>query len=268
MLVTRLALCIAGITGFLTALCILGAQIAGATWLRSDEIAFVSYRAINPDIVLLDVDHVLTHTVNRSSAYNVAPAWSPDGQWLAFASDRDGRRNIYVIDAIGGNLRRMTATTGFYSLPRWSDDGQRVIFTALNENPLASYSIQLDGSDLQPLDTPELKRGGVSFDPDSQVTDVSRSRSPDGSRIAFLTYRDRGWGIYISQKESRAAARLLVQVGIFTEAPVWSPDGKRVAYLGLGDGSADLYMVDVDGDGTPHRLTFSQVINVSPVWRP
>jgi TolB protein len=121
---------------------------------------------------------------------------------------------------------------------------------------------------LHRVDNRERQPGGVSFDPDSEVTDVSRSRSPDGSRIAFLTYRDRGWAIYISQKESRAAARLLVKVGIFTEAPVWSPDGKRVAYIGLGDGSADLYVVDVDGENVPQRLTFSQVIDASPVWRP
>ncbi|MBI1257310.1 MAG: hypothetical protein GC204_07555 [Chloroflexi bacterium] len=268
MIVTKVSLLFAAMGGAICVLLLVCARIAGATWLSSDEIIFVSYRAINPDLVLLDVDHDLTHTLTRDNAYNVAPAWSPDGQWIAFASDREGRRSIYLMDAIGGNLRRLTDNNGFYSLPRWSTSGDRLLFSALNENPPATYSVKLDGSDMQRLDGFEPKRGGVSFDPDSELTDVSRSRSPDGSRIAFLTYRDRAWGIYISQKESRLEARLLVTVGIFTEAPIWSPDGRRVAYIGLGDGFADLYVVNVDGDSAPRRLTFSQVIDSSPVWRP
>src|SRR5262249_20824928 len=142
------------------------------------------------------------------------------------------------------------------------------------ENPPATYSVNLDGSDLHRLDDPNrtAAEGSPVRDADVDVAaktqDVSRALSPDGSRTAFLTYRDRGWGIYISQNENYRDARLLVTVGIFTEAPVWSPDGTRVAYIALGDGTSDLYMVDVDGDGTPHRLTFSQVIDASPVWRP
>ena len=259
---------LAGGIGTICVLLMTCARISGATWLSGDEIVFVSYRAINPDIVLVDVDHDLTHILTRDSAYNITPAWSPDGAWIAYASDREGRRNIYVMDAVGGNRRRVTDGSGFYSLPRWSSSGDRLIFSALNENPPATYSVNVDGSDLQRLDDFKPKRGGVSFDPGSELIDVSRSRSPDGSRIAFLTYRDHGWGIYISQQESRLEARLLVQIGSFTEAPIWSPDGRRVAYIGLGDGSADLYVVDADGDRPPHRLTFSQVIDTSPVWRP
>ena len=165
-MVTRLFMLLAGIIGTICVLLLVCAMLSGATWLSSDEIVFVSFRAINPDLVLLDVDHDLAHGLIHDGAYNVAPAWSPDGQWIAFASDREGRRNIYLVDAVGGNLRRLTDGSGFYSQPRWSATGDRLIFSALNENPPATYSVNLDGSDLQRVADFEPKRGGVSFDPD------------------------------------------------------------------------------------------------------
>src|SRR4051812_49490285 len=84
------------------------AMVAGATFLRGDEIAFASYRDLNPDIFLVDVDHGLTRNLTDNRAYDVMPAWSPDGDWIAFASDRDGKRHIYVMDALGEHLRRLT----------------------------------------------------------------------------------------------------------------------------------------------------------------
>src|ERR1051325_8347339 len=112
MIVTKVSFCFTVVLGMVSVLLVLAASAAGAYWLRGDEIAFVSYRAINPDIVLLDVDHDLARPVTHDGSYNVAPAWSPDGHWLAFASDRDGRRSIYVMDAVGGNQRRITEANG------------------------------------------------------------------------------------------------------------------------------------------------------------
>src|SRR5664279_5259737 len=100
MLVTRIIVRAAGIVAALSALLILGARIAGATSLRGDEIAFVSYQDINPDIYLIDVNHGLTDDLTHNPAYDVSPVWSPDGAWIAFASDRDGRRDIYIMDAL------------------------------------------------------------------------------------------------------------------------------------------------------------------------
>ena len=267
-MVIRGSLLLAGIVSALSVLLVLAASVTGAIWLRGDEIAFVSYHDVNPEIVLLDVNHDLTRSLTPDGSYNVAPAWSPDGQWIAFASDREGKRSIYVMDALGGNLRRVSDTKEFYSLPRWSADGKRVLYTALNENPTPVYSVNLDGSDVQRTVPTLAHHVGETIDPASNVRDVSHTRSPDGSRIAFLTYRDQGWAIYIGRDQASRDVHLLVKVGIFTEAPTWSPDGSQVAYIGLGDGRADLYVVDVDGSPTPRRLTFSQVIDASPVWRP
>jgi TolB protein len=253
--------------GTALALLVGGMRSAGETWLRGDEIAYVSYHNLNADIFVIDLNHDLRYNLTDDEAYDVSPAWSPDGEWIAFASDRDGRRNIYLMDRFGRGVRRLTETGGVFTEPRWSQDGSSLIFIALDQAPNGIYSVDIDGSNFQRLDDP-TNPGGMVLDLAYDPGDLTRSLSPDGSRIAFMTYRDHAWGIYVSPNTSRQEAQLLVDVGRFTEIPVWSPDGKRMAYTAQRDGVIDLFVIDVDGRATPRRLTFNRELDVSPTWRP
>lgn len=263
----KMSLFLTAIIGTALALLTGGMGIAGAMWLRGDEIAFVSYHDVNTDIFIIDVNHRLTYNLTNDDAYDVAPAWSPDGEWIAFASDRDGRRNIYLADHIGRSIRRLTASDGVYTQPRWSADGTRLVFTSLNEAPNGIYTIDIDGSNFRRLDDPG-NPGEMILDLAYDPGNLSQMFSPDGSRFAFMTFRDQAWGIYVSRDGSRQDARLLVDVGRFTETPIWSPDGRRMAYTAQRDGLIDLFVIDVDGGATPQRLTFSRALDVSPAWRP
>jgi Tol biopolymer transport system component len=170
------------------------------------------------------------------------------------------------MDPLGGNVRRLTDNDGVYGLPRWSADGERLVFTALNEEPGTLYSIDFDGSNMEQLVGLTRPGDGILIDLASDLGNQSLATSPDGSRIAFMTYRDDAWGIYISRDPSRRDARLLINVGYFTETPVWSPDGQWMAFIAR-DGSTDLFIVDLDS-GTPRRLTTNREIDTSPSWRP
>ena len=64
------------------------------------------------------------------------PAWSPDGQLIAFASDRDGNMDIFTTDAGGTNLRNLTKSPSDENFPAWSLDGQWIAFT--RDNTFAS----------------------------------------------------------------------------------------------------------------------------------
>src|SRR5216684_4564232 len=67
--------------------------------------------------------------LTNSKKTNTSPAWSPDGRWLAFISDREGRRQIYVISPAGGEARQVTRSETGVSQFRWSPDGARIAFT-------------------------------------------------------------------------------------------------------------------------------------------
>ena len=58
--------------------------------------------------------------------FDNVPAWSPDGRWIAFASDRDGDTRLWRVAADGGEPERLTERESF--LPRWAPDGETVYF--------------------------------------------------------------------------------------------------------------------------------------------
>ncbi|MGD9049978.1 MAG: hypothetical protein PVF77_18135, partial [Anaerolineae bacterium] len=58
------------------------------------------------------------------------PAWSPDGTQIAFASDHEGFRAIYVMDADGGNLQKLSDTRAGENCPAWSPDGTQIAFAS------------------------------------------------------------------------------------------------------------------------------------------
>ncbi len=62
---------------------------------------------------------------------DASPAWSPDSNWIAFSSNRDGKDNIWMIDRKGRNIKQITASGGLY--PRFSPDGKKIIYISYRD---------------------------------------------------------------------------------------------------------------------------------------
>jgi Tol biopolymer transport system component len=77
------------------------------------------------------------------------PAWSPDGQRIAFASDRDGDWDVYIMNADGSGLRRMTANPSTDAQPVWLPDGQHIAFRSDRGGVWSIYIMGVDGSGLR-----------------------------------------------------------------------------------------------------------------------
>jgi TolB protein len=86
----------------------------------------------------------LTH-----SALNSWPAYAPDGKRIAFASSSDGDFDIYVMNADGSNVQRLTKNPGLDMRPTWSPDGQKIAFTSNRDGNYEIYVINADGSALR-----------------------------------------------------------------------------------------------------------------------
>jgi dipeptidyl aminopeptidase/acylaminoacyl peptidase len=189
------------------------------------------------------------------------PRWSPDGQRIAFISNREGDRdNVFVVDATGGGAKPLTTVDDIVVDLAWRPDGQSIAFSAgVGLNDYVGL-VDLAGR-MEKL---------VSF-PDSESSingELGRPEpwSPDGRELVFVSNLHDHLDIGILDLETRRA-RWPVKNRWDKSRPLWSPDGRRIAFLENHDGNVQLKTVSPDGKS--NRLISSPKGTVErAVWHP
>ena len=103
-------------------------------------------------------------TDNRNNDWY--PSWSPDGQRIAFSSDRKGdlaNFEIYVMDADGGNQQKLTNHRAWDGSPSWSPNGERIVFDTDRDEKGEIYVIDANGGNLQNLTNNPGGDGGPAW---------------------------------------------------------------------------------------------------------
>ena len=180
------------------------------------------------------------------------PAWSPNGKLIAFASNRAGEGDIYVMRADGTGLRRLTRNARHIddTQPRFSPDGRYIVF---NSNRLAhsNYEIyRVRVSDGRGLTRLTFWGSGGDLTPGD---DLMAEYSPDGSRIAFVSDRRDGYGIWTMRADGKDLRFVVSHRGLNVAFPRWSPDGSKLLYTtfpSAADNDFKLRIVPATG-GTP-----------------
>lgn len=184
-----------------------------------------------------------------------APAWSPDGSQLAFMSSQSGDPQIYVADADGTHLHRITFAAGVSTSPAWNPKtGKQMVFVSDRGGAPVLYLSDSDGSNVQKLDLPDM---GYVVDP---------AWSPNGQLLAFSWRRPSGnYDIYVMDIVSRQLVELTKDEAR-NERPSWAPDGRHLVFESTRTGTRQIWSMLADGS-QPHQLTFEGQ-NESPNWSP
>jgi len=191
----------------------------------------------------------------RFRGTNSSPAWSPDGSQIAFMSSQNGDPEIYITDADGTHLHRITFAAGVNTSPAWNPKtGRQIIFVSDRGGEPVLYQADADGSNVQKIDMPDM---GYVVDP---------AWSPNGQLVAFSWRRPSGnFDIYIMDIISRQLVELTRDAGR-NERPSWAPDGRHIVFESTRTGTRQIWSMLADGS-QPRELTY-QGQNESPNWSP
>jgi Tol biopolymer transport system component len=145
---------------------------------------------------------------------------SPDGQWLALDSDREGNQDIYKLSLVTGELVRLTSDSRDDFLPTWSPDGRWLAFHSIRQGTRDVFIMPASGGATQQLT-------------DDPGQDRSPRWSPDGTRLVFESTReDERREIYMMQRDQAGhwgRVRRITHNG--GRWPEWSPDDSTIAYI-------------------------------------
>jgi len=236
------------------------------------KIIFSSSRhSLTPDVYYKDVEGISVTQLTTDPASDVQPAWSPDGRRVAFASDRAGNWDIWLINLDGHQPIQVTHTNAHEVHPTWSPDGKWLAFCSMPERG-GQWELWL----ASPEAGSNKKFIGYGLFPEW---------APSTNRILYQKSRQRGtrwfsiWEMKIVNGEPRMPTELLSSPDYALILPTWSPDEKQISYCAVDSvpsvtqgtrnplQRADIWMVDIDGRG-PIRLTDGIGSNYAPTWSP
>ena len=202
---------------------------------------------------------------NDTRRRNSVATISPDGRRIAVMSGlRGSEPGVWVMNADGTGLTRLTTDPAYDGAPQWSADSRRILFPSIRTGRAGFWDVDVaTGRERQIV---EVGQGGEA---PFQLQAVEGPRiSPDGTSIAYarLDANAATRAIWTSALDGLGERRLTPGDPV-TGFPVWSPDGRRLACEVFVDGGAQLGVIDARG-GSPRLLTSARGQSWPSSWSP
>jgi len=167
---------------------------------------------------------------------DITPSLSPDGRWLAFASDRSGSWDLYLLDLHSDELTRLTDTPQFEAAPSWSPDGNLLAYESYDQDFEIIIRSVFDDQTLVNLSQ-------------HPAADYQPTWSPQGRQLAFISNRSGEPEVWLAEFDKYGEERfsdLSLNPEMEESNPVWSPDGTSLAWAALQERNHSLFIWDPD----------------------
>lgn len=236
--------------------------------IRGDVLAYSHHFPVpasnnNFDLFLLDLNSSITLNLTRSKNTEFAPAWSPDGRYIAYHTDDTENANVYIINVQTREVLQLTGDPSIEAAPHWSPDGQKIIFQAYTVT--GGWDIFLGRRT-----GPEWSDwGGLRNLTQYDGADTDPRWSPDGERIIFSSRRsaDSNARLYTMTPSGSGLIQVSSDTPSADRSPSWSPDGTMLAFTSSRGEGEGVYVMEAAGSDRP-QIVFGAVGGMNPAWSP
>lgn len=172
---------------------------------------------------------------------------------IAFASNRSGAFEIWLMDWDGANQRQITRHNALSILPSWSADNERMVYTSFARGTSDMYIIS--------------RQGGARTRVTSNLNlNTSATFSPVSNDIAFVGSVHGNPDIYLIKDDSTNIRRL-TSGDTIESTPEWSPNGRQISFTSGRSGTPQIYVMDAEGTNV-RRISFEGEWNDDATWSP
>ena len=231
---------------------------------ETPQIVFAGFREGNTEIYLMNPDGTQQINITNHRANDVMPTFSPTGEEILFASDRDrflGSRDLYLMGSDGSNVRRVFPKSKDRAGGTWSPDGKRIAYEHWDGGQWSIYIGTIDGK--------KEERVAIgccpAWSPDGTEIVFIEGSPGKPSRISILNVKTRKSKFFFPAKQAS-----------WVRYPAWSPLGDKLAFT--WNNRAELrredfvletiYIVHRDGTGLKQFRGEAGPAAVDPVWSP
>jgi TolB protein len=198
-------------------------RLTGEPGFFSTRLAYVRREGKQQVLLIADSDGENAQPALRSNESIISPAWSPDGNRLAYVSFETGKAVVYVHELATGKRSVVANYRGSNSSPAWSPDGNRLAVVLTKDGGSQIYTANVDGSGLKRI----TRTGTINTEP---------SFSADGRHIYFTSDRGGSAQIYRIAVDSSGQPERISFQGRFNARPVVSPNGQFMSFVAQREG--------------------------------